>query len=107
MTFKALLFDLFDTLVLLERDRLPVLQVNGREVRSTVGHLHAILRDHAPHLTLGACYDAMTWSWREAERQRAIDHREVSAPERFGTLLGRLEIDRNTCPPDLVQTLAE
>ncbi len=107
MTVKAVLFDLFDTLVIFDRDRLPVLEVNGRQVRSTVGHLHAILRDHAPDVTLGACYDALIWSWHEAERERAIDHREVSAPQRFGHWLARLRIDPAACPADLVSTLLE
>ena len=105
--FKAVLFDLFDTLVIFDRDRLPVLDVNGRQVRSTVGHLHAILRDHAPDVTLGACYDALIWSWHQAERERAIDHREVPAPQRFASWLARLEVDPAACPADLVPTLLE
>src|SRR5205807_1177332 len=83
---------------IVERERLPMLDVNGRQVRSTAGLLHAILRDHAPDVTLGACYDALIWSWQDAERRRAIDHREVAAPERFGRWLTRLQIDPSTCP---------
>lgn len=105
--FEAVLFDLFDTLVIFDRERLPVVNIDGREVRSTAGHLHAVLRDHAPDVTLGACYDALIWSWREAERQRAVDHREVSAPERFGHWLTRLRIDPAACPADLVTSLLE
>ncbi|MBI4560399.1 MAG: hypothetical protein HY724_00005, partial [Candidatus Rokubacteria bacterium] len=48
MSFKAVLFDLFDTLVLFDRNRLPELQVNGRMVRSTAGHLFPILAPYAP-----------------------------------------------------------
>ena len=107
MKFDAVLFDLFDTLVIFDRERLPMLDVNGRQVRSTAGLLHAILRDHAPDVTLGACYDALIWSWQDAERRRAIDHREVAAPERFGRWLTRLQIDPSTCPGDLVTTLLE
>jgi HAD superfamily hydrolase (TIGR01509 family) len=104
---RAVLFDLFDTLVTFDRSRLPSLYVNGREVRSTVGQLHAVLASHAPHVTLDACYDALLWSWQEAERCRAIDHREVSAPDRFTSLLTRLAIDPTGCPEGFVTTLAE
>lgn len=66
--------------------------MHGKVIRSTAGHLHAVLRTHAPAVTLPACYDALLESWREAERQRAIDHREVSAPERFRDFFTRLAL---------------
>ena len=34
---EAVLFDLFDTLVLFQRERLPEIEINGRVVRSTAG----------------------------------------------------------------------
>jgi FMN phosphatase YigB (HAD superfamily) len=100
------LFDLFDTLVLFDRNRLPLIRVKGRDVRSTAGHLHAILRAHAD-VTLEACYDTLIWSWQEAERRRAVDHREVPAAERFAWWCERLGIDRASCPPDLVPVLLD
>src|SRR5216110_2114601 len=90
MTYAAVLFDLFDTLVRFDRDRMPEIQVSGRTVRSTAGHLHAVLSAHAPGISLEACHEALVESWREAERLRAIDYREVPAPERF-------EIGRASC----------
>jgi FMN phosphatase YigB (HAD superfamily) len=104
----AVLFDLFDTLVLFDRRRLPRLVVNGREVRSTAGHLHAVLREHvACDVTLEACYDAMMASWQDAERRRAVDHREVAAAERFGRWLERLAIPPASCPPALIPALLD
>ncbi|HEX5814314.1 MAG TPA: HAD family hydrolase, partial [Methylomirabilota bacterium] len=93
--YAAIFFDLFDTLVHFDRDRLPAIEVHGKVVRSTAGRLHQRLRAHAPAVTLPACYDALLASWHEAERQRAIDHREVSALERFGDFFARLAL-----PPD-------
>jgi FMN phosphatase YigB (HAD superfamily) len=107
MTTKAVLFDLFDTLVTFDRRRLPRLIVGGREVRSTAGHLHEVLKRHASEVTLDACYDALMWSWQEAERHRAIDHREVAATERFACWLDRLALDPKTCPPGFVESLLE
>jgi HAD superfamily hydrolase (TIGR01549 family) len=105
--YRAVLFDLFDTLVRFDRERLPVVQLDGRTVRSTVGKLHEVLRAWAPHVTLEALYGALGDSWREAERLRAIDHREVSAPERFAHLFRRLALDSGDCPPGLVTDLIE
>lgn len=78
--------------------------MRGKVVRSTAGCLHELLRVHAPAVTLPACYDALLASWQEAERQRAIDHREVAAPERFRDFFERLAL-----PPDpaLAQALID
>jgi HAD superfamily hydrolase (TIGR01549 family) len=90
VSYRAVLFDLFDTLVLFHRDRLPEISVNGRTIRSTAGHLHAAFRDYAPAVELPAFVDALFWSWQEAERIRAEAHQEVTAPQRFDMLFGRL-----------------
>jgi len=103
MAYHAVLFDLFDTLVLFDRNRLPLVRVSGRTVRSTAGRLHRVLREHAPNVGLATLVDALLWSWQEAERRRAVDHREVAAPERFRMLLGRLGVD--PVFPGLVEAL--
>ena len=68
--FDAMLFDLFDTLVVFERDRLPEVSVNGRRIRSTAGRVHGRLAERVPGIELGAFVDALVWSWQEAERIR-------------------------------------
>jgi HAD superfamily hydrolase (TIGR01549 family) len=105
--YRAVLFDLFDTLVRLDRARLPSVQVNGREVRSSVGKLHEVLRTSAPHVTIETLHAAMGESWKEAERLRAIDHREVAAPERFAYLFRCLALDPADCSPGLITELIE
>ncbi len=91
--WEALLFDLFDTLVLFERERLPEIQVNGRTLRSTAGHMHEAFRPFAPNVSLEDFVGALFWSWQEAERLRGESHREVPAAERFALLFGRLGLD--------------
>ena len=107
MPFNAVLFDLFDTLVLFERSRLPLVEIDGKAVHTTAAHIHAVMREHRPDLTLGACYRALTESWQEAERQRAIDHREVGAFARFEHFLRCLAMDPARCPRGLVAALAD
>ena len=101
MSYTAVFFDLFDTLVHFERERLPEVEINGKRVRSTAGHLHAVLAAHAPEITLERTYAALLASWQEAERQRAIDHREVSAQERFAEFFRHLALDTSDLPPGL------
>lgn len=78
--------------------------MHGKVVRSTAGRLHELLRAHAPAVTLPACYDALLASWHEAERRRAIDHREVGAPERFQDFFARLAL---APAPGLAQMLID
>lgn len=101
----AVLFDLFDTLVLFERDRLPEIHVDGRARRSTAGRLHEALRPFAPGVELGDFVAALLWSWQEAERVRNATHREVPAGERFGMLFGRLGLDPAALAPETIPTL--
>jgi HAD superfamily hydrolase (TIGR01509 family) len=89
----AVLFDLFDTLVLFQRDRLPEVTVNGRTMRSTAALVHEAFRPFAPEVSLADFAGALLWSWQEAERIRSGTHREVAAQERFGMLFGRLGLD--------------
>jgi FMN phosphatase YigB (HAD superfamily) len=105
--YDAVFFDLFDTLVHFDRARLPLIEVGGRTVHSTAGCLYALLQPHAPSVSLTQCYEALAASWKEAERLRAIDHREVAAPERFRDFFDRLAVEHATLPPDLAIVLIE
>lgn len=107
MTYRAVLFDLFDTLILFDPERLPALEVGGKTVRSTAGLLHAVLRPHAPGVSVAECYAALRASWQEAERQRALDHREVPASRRFEDFLRRVGVDPETAGESLVAALVD
>ena len=105
--FSAVLFDLFDTLVHFDPDKLPVVEIGGKTVKSSAGRLHTILCGHAPAVSLEACYDALRASWQEAERLRALDHREVTAPQRMSDMLQRLAVDAAGCPTGFVESLLD
>jgi len=105
VSFRAVLFDLFDTLVRFDRNRLPEVHVDGRAVRSTAGHLFPILAPYTPGLDLARFYEALIASWQEAERIRAADLREVPAPERFGFLFRLLGLNRSDFPAEVLQGL--
>jgi FMN phosphatase YigB (HAD superfamily) len=107
MPYAAILFDLFDTLVRFDRERMPEIEINGKPVRSSAGLLHAILKTHAPHVGLERCYEALGESWREAERRRSIDHREVSAHERFAHFFETLGLDETALPSGFGRSLID
>ena len=105
MRYRAVLFDLFDTLVSFDRNRLPEVHVSGKVIRSTAGHLHQAFRPFAPAVELGEFVDALMWSWQEAERRRGETHREVAAAERLGLLIERLGLDLGALAPEAVPVL--
>lgn len=105
--YAAVLFDLFDTLVHFDPERLPTVEISGKTVRSSAGRLHTILSGHAPQVSLESCYDALRASWQEAERLRAVDHREVTAPQRMGDMLQRLALDPAGWPSGFVESLLD
>ena len=107
MTYRAVLLDLFDTLVRFDRERMPEIQINGKTVRSSAGMLHRILITQAPQIGLEACYEALGESWREAERLRALDHREVSALDRFAHFFRRLGLDETALPVGFGRSLID
>jgi putative hydrolase of the HAD superfamily len=103
--FTTVLFDLFDTLVRFDRQRLPAVRIDGREVRSSVGRLHPVVAEAFPEVGLEALHEAFLWSYLEAERRREVGHREVPAPERIGFCYARLGIDRAAVPPGLTERI--
>jgi HAD superfamily hydrolase (TIGR01509 family) len=99
------LFDLFDTLVWFDRNRLPEVRVNGKVIRSTAGCLHQVFQPFARGVGLPQFVDALMWSWQEAERIRHETHREVAAPERLRLLVRRLGLELEMLAPEAIPTL--
>lgn len=103
--YTTVLFDLFDTLVRFDAARLPSVHVKGREVRSSVGRLYPIAVAALPGVGLEAFYEAFHWSYREAERLRAVDHREIGAHERFRLFYARLGVHPASVPVGMTDRL--
>jgi HAD superfamily hydrolase (TIGR01509 family) len=103
--YAAILFDMFDTLVRLDRSRLPAVRIGGREVRSSVPHLHGIAAGAFPDLGLEAFYEAFLWSYLEADRLRAEAHAEISARRRLELFYRRVGADPARVPPEVTEGL--
>ena len=88
---RALLFDLFDTLVDLPMTDLPRHLIGGRLVPTTSGAVHAALQRHAD-----IDFETFTKTLRDVDRQSGAEAhaegREFPTPERFASLLDRLRI---------------
>lgn len=91
-TYQAVLLDMFDTLVNFNNQCLPLVQINGQEVRSTSPYVYEALKPLCAGVSLGDFYQAFVGAFRAAEEIRNRDQREVTAHERFRMLFRRLEI---------------
>jgi HAD superfamily hydrolase (TIGR01549 family) len=90
--YRAVICDMFDTLVNFRWDRLPLVPFDGGEVRSTSPLIYDALRPLCPGVARPEFCRAFIESSREAERMRTDTQREVTAQARFRMLLRRLEI---------------
>lgn len=89
-TYQAVLFDMFDTLVNFNNQRLPLVQIDGQEVRSTSPYVYEAIKHACPGVSLADFYKAFVEAFRAAEEIRNRDQREVTAHERFRILFQRL-----------------
>jgi HAD superfamily hydrolase (TIGR01509 family) len=105
--YTTILFDMFDTLVRLNRERLPAVRIGGRDVRSSVVQLYPVAAQALGEIGLDNFYRALLWSYREAERRREIDHREVPARERLRLCYTHLGLDPDAVPDQLTDRLLE
>jgi len=86
---RAVVFDLFDTLVDLHMDRLPPVEIDGRRFPSTAGRLHALVRERAP-VPWEDFAKALYAVEREVRAPRAEAGRELPTLERMEEILRRL-----------------
>ncbi|MBI2469108.1 MAG: hypothetical protein HYV62_15050, partial [Candidatus Rokubacteria bacterium] len=64
--YTTVLFDLFDTLIRLDRRRLPTVRIDGRDVRTSAAEIYPGVAALIPGVTLEAFYAAFLWSYEEA-----------------------------------------
>jgi len=88
---RAISFDLFDTLVDLELERLEPVRIDGDLVSPTAPALYALLGEAAP-ISFEAFARALRGVDREARRRQHQQGREVSTRERFGALARALGV---------------
>ncbi len=89
--FRAVLFDLCDTLVHFDAERLPLIEIDNQPTRTTARAIYVAIGPSPPVDFDGffSCLKAVT---AEIAAQRDLDHREVTSEERFRRVLDRLGV---------------
>jgi putative hydrolase of the HAD superfamily len=96
-SYRAVLLDMFDTVVDFHWDRLPLVTVNGEQVRSTSPRVFEAVRRLLPDLAWETFVQAFVGSYRHVEAIRQKTQREVPVQERFGMVLDRLAVTDPGC----------
>jgi len=103
MAIRAVVFDLFDTLVDLSMQDLPRIEIGGRFVPSTAGALHEVVSTYSG-VDLERFIAVLTEvdrAFRETRHARGL---ELPTLERFEVVVDRLGIDAPELPKILTET---
>jgi len=103
MTIRAVVFDLFDTLVDLSMNDLPRIEIGGRFVPSTAGALHEVAAAYAS-VDFERFISVLTEVDRALRETRHARGLELPTLERFEVVVDRLEIDAPELPGILTET---
>lgn len=87
--YRAVLFDLFGTVALFERDRLPLFEWDGQTSRSTMGRLRLIYEAKVPDVSFAQFFSALSEVSREFGEERSRSLREIPSLQRFSQTLLR------------------
>jgi len=103
MVVRAVVFDLFDTLVDLSMQDLPRVEIAGRSVPSTAGLLHEVVAAHTDvdFARFLAVLTDVDRSFRETRHAQGL---EFPTLERFEKVVARLGVDAPELPRLLTET---
>jgi len=104
MPLRAIVFDLFDTLVDVHLDRLPKLPFEGRQIPSTFGLLHDTLRRHGAGVDFETFSRALIALDKDYRHTMYVERIEVPTRERFRRLVERLGLELPELPDALTAT---
>lgn len=104
--YRAILFDLFGTVALLDPEKLPLFEWNGQTTRSTLGALRRLYAQQVPDVPFSQFFTALTHVARELGEERALRLREVSCVQRFLLTLIRAGLADSSATRCLAEELA-
>ena len=85
--YRAVIFDLFNTVALWQPDRMPRFTWRGETRPSTLGVLRELLAEAVPSLAFDDFYDAFERANSALAREREVTLREIPSRERFSRTL--------------------
>ena len=105
-TYSTLIFDAFDTVIHINRQRLPEHKAGAGTAHTTAPRVHPVYEEEAGRLAFEDFLSAFRESFAEANRRRRADFREIRSPDRFRIMLELLGKDIDAFSQDFPERLA-
>lgn len=105
MNYSTLIFDAFDTVVHINRDKLPSRRIDGKPVQTTATAVHEAYSAHFGKLDFDVFYRAFSQSFEEVSEVRRTEWREIRSQERMRILLRVLGHEAEKVPGEILDTL--
>lgn len=91
--YKAVIFDLFDTVVNFNPSSLPSTLINGVQVRSTSSAVYEVFKKFYDHVEFDEFHTPFVESFVEFQKNKLEEHRESHNRERFKLMLNKMRIE--------------
>jgi HAD superfamily hydrolase (TIGR01509 family) len=104
-TYKAVIFDLFDTLVDFDRKQIPVVTIDGRDMRTTAGETYRVLAQQATQVSFDLYHHTLSGITQELWAQRERDHLEIPARRRYELLFESLGMARDAAAEQCIDAM--
>jgi putative hydrolase of the HAD superfamily len=85
--YTTLIFDAFETVVHINREKLPSCVLEGKAIPTTAPAVHSACQRLLGPIGFDAFFAAFSESWKEIEEMRRTEFREVASQERFRIML--------------------
>ena len=81
--YKAILFDLFDTIINFNFRLLPAVEMNGIRSRTTSKEVYSVFRRYYPEISFSGFYPHFVESYHRFQEMKLAEYREFPNRERF------------------------
>ncbi len=105
-TYSTLIFDAFDTVIHIERERLPEHKIGETTFHTTAPKVYEVYRKEGGELGFEEFAGAFLESSAEAYRRRSQDLREIPSPDRFRIMVELLHKSPVEFAPGFTERLA-
>src|SRR5262245_53727784 len=103
--YTTLIFDAFDTVVHIDRAKLPACKVAGQQIRTTAPAVHSAYIQQFGDLDFDVFYSAFSQSATQLDTIRKAELVEVPSQERFALMLRLLGHDLDNLPGQMIADL--
>ncbi len=103
--YTTLIFDAFDTVVHINRTKLPPYEFAGQTVYTTAPAVHAAYARHFGSIDFELFYAAFVASFSEVDLVRRTELKEVRSQERFRAMLRLLKHEADSVDPTVLDDL--